>query len=113
MNYISRTSFDNYAEIAIITTRFDSNVSPILKSELTKIFNEKASHLLIDLSISKYCDSTGISALLMAQRLCNQHNKSLIMYGVNDIINSIFKVSKLNSVFKIVNNKTEALQLLN
>ena len=113
MNYFSRTTFDNYAEIAITTPRFDSNVSPILKSELTIIFNEKASHLLIDLSISKYCDSTGISALLMAQRLCNQHNKSLIMYGVNDIINSIFKVSKLNSVFKIVNNKTEALQLLN
>ena len=25
MNYISRTSFDNYAEIAITTPRFDSN----------------------------------------------------------------------------------------
>jgi len=112
MNYFSTTFLENFTEITITTPRFDSNVCPLLKSEITKIFNEQPKHLIIDLSTAKYCDSTGISTLLLAHRLSSQNNKQLIIYGVNSIITSIFKVSKLNSVFKIVNNKTEALDLL-
>lgn len=112
MNYFSSNNFDNYLEIALTTPRFDSNVSPLLKTEISNLFNSQSSHLLLDLSLSKYCDSSGLAALLHAQRLCNQHNKQLIIFGVNEIINSIFTISKLNSVFKVVSNKTEALELL-
>jgi anti-anti-sigma factor len=112
MNYFSSANFNEYIELTITTPRFDSNVSPLLKTELIKIFQENPTHILLNLSYSKYCDSTGLSVLLQAQRLCTQNGNKLIIFGVNEIIKSIFNVSKLNSVFQIVTNKNEALELL-
>ena len=60
---------ENYSVMELQEENLNSAVSPDLKSELVILSNEGVPSLVLDLSNVKYVDSSGLSAILTANRL--------------------------------------------
>ena len=60
---------DNYTLIKFSTEKLDAIVAPDLKSELVIISKNGAKNIIIDMESVRYCDSSGLSALLIGKKL--------------------------------------------
>ena len=103
---------EHYSLIQINEEKLDTIVAPELKSELVKINAEGVKSVVLDLSSIKYIDSSGLSSILVANRLCDNSNGKLILTGVTDHVMKLFKISQLESVLTILNTIEEARDLI-
>ena len=77
-------------------------VAPNLKSELVILSNEGVPNLILDLSDVKYVDSSGLSAILTANRLWKTLG-AFVLTGINhDTVRKLIEISRLDSVLTIL-----------
>ncbi len=100
---------ENYTLIKFSTDKLDAIVAPDLKSEIVLISKQGASNILIDLESVKYCDSSGLSALLVAHRVCKEVNGSFILSGLQPTVEKLIKISQLDSILNIKPTAQEAI----
>ena len=72
----------------------------------------KVRNVIIDLSRTRYCDSSGLSALLVANRLCKSVNGTLVVCGLQEPVQKLIQISQLESVLSITPTASEAVDLL-
>jgi anti-anti-sigma factor len=88
--------------------RVDSLIAPQLKSQIVLTASEGVKNMIIDLSTVEYMDSSGLSALLVADRLCKSNNGVFVLTGLQEAIKKIVEISHLNDVIVIVGSLIEA-----
>ena len=103
---------DNHAEITINVERLDSSVSPLLKSELVSLNADGIKYILLDLKGARYCDSSGLSAILVANRLCKNSGGTFVLCNLNDTVKKLISISQLDSILNISSSVEEGLQKL-
>jgi len=81
--------------------KLDSSVSPELKGEFLILCRPKLETLTIDLADVEFCDSSGLSALLIADRKMKEHGGKVTLINVHKKVMSILKISMLDRVFDI------------
>lgn len=92
--------------------KLDSSLAPNLKSEFVTLNAEGDANIVFDLSMTKYIDSSGLSSILVANRLCDNINGKLILAGVSDHVMKLFKISQLDSVITMLPTVEEAIDRL-
>jgi anti-anti-sigma factor len=98
-----RFSVEQQDTVAIFTLKessLDAVLSPDVKAELLIICQPTLEALIIDLSMVQLCDSAGLSALLLAQRLMKEHEAPVILVGASDRIKSLLRISQLEWLFE-------------
>lgn len=100
---------ENYTIITIDEKKLDTSIAPDLKSEFVKLNAEGITNLILDLNNVKYTDSSGLSSILIANRLCNSSNGLLILTGLQDHVMKLITISKLESVLNILPTVEEAI----
>ncbi|MCC9134955.1 STAS domain-containing protein [Pontibacter silvestris] len=100
---------ENYTIITIDEKKLDTSIAPDLKSEFVKLNAEGINNLILDMSNVKYTDSSGLSSILIANRLCNSSSGLLIMTGLQDHVMKLITISKLESVLNILPTVEEAI----
>lgn len=100
---------ENYTIITIDEKKLDTSIAPDLKSEFVKLNAEGITNLILDLSNVKYTDSSGLSSILIANRLCNSSSGLLILTGLQDHVMKLITISKLESVLNILPTVEEAI----
>lgn len=103
---------EKYTLIRSKVEKLDSTVSPLLKSELVVINNSGGRNIIIDLSETRYCDSSGLSAILVGNRLCKNANGSFIVCGLQDAVKKLISISQLDTILNITPSFTEAEDML-
>lgn len=81
--------------------KLDSSVSPELKGEFLILCKPKLQDLVIDLADVEFCDSSGLSALLIAERKMKEHGGKVKLINVHRKVASLLKISMLDRVFDI------------
>src|SRR5690606_23752635 len=99
---------EKYTVIRPEIEKLDSTVAALMKSEIVLITGNGEKNLIIDLSDVKYIDSSGLSALLVANRSCKSVNGSFVLTGLNDNVNKLIKISQLDTILTITPTFTEA-----
>lgn len=89
--------------------KLDSTLAPEIKSEFVTLNAEGQGNIVFDLSSTKYIDSSGLSAILVANRLCDNLNGKLVLAGVNEHVMKLFKISQLDSVIAMLPTVEEAI----
>ena len=84
-----------------ISDKLDSLVSPELKTLFLHHSNNGVVDFIVDLTKVKYCDSSGLSALLVGNRIINEKEGSLNLFGLNPMVEKIISISQLDTVFNI------------
>lgn len=90
--------------------KLDASISPELKGEFLLLCNEKTSHLIVDLSDVEFCDSSGLSALLIAERKMREHGGTVRLAGLQKKVMSLIKISHLDRAFSIYESVAKALK---
>ncbi len=104
---------DNYALIHVLEEKLDTHIAPTLKSELVLISGNGEKNIVLDLSKCRYCDSSGLSAILVANRLCKNANGTFVLTGLNDAVERLVTISQLDTVLNITNSIEDAIALIN
>jgi anti-anti-sigma factor len=81
--------------------KLDSSISPELKGEFLILCKPKVESLVVDLADVEFCDSSGLSALLIADRKMKEHGGSVKLINVHKKVASLLKISMLDRVFEI------------
>ncbi len=90
--------------------KLDVNTASDLKSELVLLNKKGYNSLVLDLSETKYCDSSGLSAILMANRLCKDSSGEFVLTGLNATILKLIQIAQLDRVLTLKNTPEEVLE---
>lgn len=99
----------NNAVLSIGVERLNAGNVADLKAEIVHIGKQNVNNLIIDLSSTKYCDSSGLSALLIANRMCKDTNGKFILCGLQPNVQKLIQIAQLDKVLTITATKKEAL----
>lgn len=103
---------DNYTLIQVLDEKLDTHIAPNLKSELVLISGNGEKNIILDLSNSRYCDSSGLSAILVANRLCKNAKGTFVLAGLNEAVERLITISQLDTVLNIVGSIDEAVKMI-
>lgn len=92
--------------------KIDSTVAPSLKAEFITLFQSGTVNLLLNMEHIKYVDSSGLSALLMAQRMAQNTSGLLVLAALNPHVNKLIRISKLDAVFEILPTVAEGIDTI-
>lgn len=91
--------------------KLDSAVSSEVKAEFLLLCKPKgAAKLIVDLSSVQFCDSSGLGALLIADRTMREHGGTVHLVHVNKKVMDLMKISQLDRIFTINKSVEEALK---
>ena len=88
--------------------KLDATISPELKGEFLVICKPKLKELIIDLSDVEFCDSSGLSALLIAERKMRENGGMVKLIGVHKKVLSLIKISHLDRTFQMYDTLAKA-----
>ncbi|NBC83209.1 MAG: anti-sigma factor antagonist [Bacteroidetes bacterium] len=103
---------DNHTLIQVLEEKLDTHIAPTLKSELVLISGNGEKNLILDLSNCRYCDSSGLSAILVANRLCKNANGTFVLTGLNDAVERLITISQLDTVLNITDSVDVGAELI-
>jgi anti-anti-sigma factor len=101
-----------YTLVKVKTDRLDTNTAPDLKSELVVLNNNGATDIILDMSECTYCDSSGLRAILVGNRLCEDAIGTFILSGLQPDVENLIRISMLHTVLLITKTVDEAEKLL-
>lgn len=98
------TQESGYSVIRSKVEKLDAIQAPELKSELVILNKQGVNNIIIDLSETRYCDSSGLSAILTANRLCKDSSGKMILCGLQESVSKMIAIAQLDKVLHIVSS---------
>ena len=103
---------ENYTLIQVMEEKLDTHIAPNLKSELVLVSGNGEKNIILDLAKVRYCDSSGLSAILVANRLCKNSNGTFVLTGLNEAVERLITISQLDTVLNITSTVDEGIKLI-
>jgi len=76
--------------------------SPRLREALIQVCQEGPGRVVVDLAGVTYIESSGIATLVEALQRARQAGGQLLLRGLSERIKAVFRLSRLDKVFSIV-----------
>ena len=93
-----------------VAGEIDVYTAPQFKEAVNTIIAAGQKHLIIDMGDVTYMDSSGFGALLSATRRLRPEGGTINLVRCNTAIDSILKITRLNTVFATYDNVDDALK---
>lgn len=100
---------EKYSLLSLHEEKMDSNIAPNLKSEMITLRAEGVKNIILDLTDVKYTDSSGLSALLVGNRIFQEDGGIFVLAKLSDHTLKLIKISQLDSVLHILPTVEEAI----
>ncbi|MBN1688074.1 MAG: STAS domain-containing protein [Candidatus Omnitrophica bacterium] len=98
-------------ELVELQGDLDFHCSPELREALSKLVDRQASKILIDLKQVGYVDSSGLATFVELFQKMKRYGGKLVLFNLTQSVRSVFEIAKLDSIFKLAQNREEALTL--
>lgn len=103
---------ERYTIFSLKEKNLTSHNSSDLKSEIAILVAEGYNSILLNLTELDFMDSSGLGALLNADRTAKENNGFLVIYGLNENNSNLIRIAKLDKVLLIAYSEKEAIDLL-
>lgn len=103
---------DKFCVFKLDEDKLNSLNSPKMKSELVLINAEGFSNIILDLSDVTFVDSSGLSAILVGNRLCKEANGTFAICGANQNVSKLIKISQLQTILNVIPTLPEAIDFV-
>ena len=108
----SKEKTEHYTIVRLQAERLDSLNAPELKAEFTLLVSDGVANVILDLEKVQYCDSSGLSSILVGNRLCKNSNGLLVLTGAQPTVKKLITISQLDTVLNMVPTVSEAIDYL-
>jgi anti-sigma B factor antagonist len=103
---------DKYTLLRLDEENLNSLIAPDLKSEFVFLRNEGVHNLILDMTNVKYVDSSGLSAILTANRLWKDYG-SFVMTGIqHPAVEKLITISRLETILTIIPTIEESIDYI-
>lgn len=92
--------------------RLDTSNASELKTEFLMLNNNGIYDIILDLSSCYYCDSSGLRAILVGNRLCEDSVGTFILCGLQNEVEHLIRISMLHTVLLIAEDVEQAEDLI-
>lgn len=99
---------ENSAIIVSGVDKLNALYAQELKEVLLQLQKNGVNHIVLDLEASRYCDSSGLSAVLLANRICKEASGKFILCGLQENVEKLIQMAQLDKVLTIVINQQQA-----
>lgn len=76
------------------------------------ILSASQPRLAIDMSEVEFIDSSGLAALVKCLKTSRRRSGDVCLFGMQNTTKTLFKLTRLNSVFPIVEHREDAVAML-
>jgi len=105
------TKQGKYTILKLGVKKLDATVTPELKAEFLILCKPAvADMLVVDLESVEFCDSSGLSALLIADRTMREHGGTVTLVHVHKKVMDLMTISQLDRIFTIKQNLSDAFK---
>lgn len=110
--HFSLDKTEKYVVIKLHEQKLNTLIAAELKSELLLLNTQGFNNIILDLVESLYCDSSGLSAILVGNRLCRNANGSFVITGLSDTVMKLVQISQLDQVLNIALTANDAIDFI-
>jgi anti-sigma B factor antagonist len=103
----------HHALVVTNVEKLDISNAAELKSEFVLMNKNGINNIVLDLSKTKYCDSSGLSAVLVANRLCKDTNGKFVLCGLTTGVKKLIEIAQLDKVLMITDTYQSVSEILN
>lgn len=103
----------DYAIVSLEEKTLNSAIAPDLKSEFVLMRNEGIKNLILDMSKVGFVDSSGLSAILTANRLWKDDGAFILSNIQSDSVNKLIEISRLGTILTIIPTNEQAIEYVN
>lgn len=103
---------DRYTLVKILDSKFTAKMAPELKAEMVRLNGQGVKNIIFDLKDAAYCDSSGLSVILVANRICNENKGCLVICELQAAVSKLIEISQLSNVLNITPTLDEAVDFL-
>jgi anti-sigma B factor antagonist len=104
---------DEFTIFTIGEENLNSAKAPNLKTEFHLLSEQGVKNLILNLETVKFVDSSGLSAILYANRLCTDRDGLCVITGIDHPnVKSLITISRLDSVLDIQSNTSDAVKFI-
>lgn len=82
--------------------------SPVMRTQIAAAMKAGPKRVVIDLAAVPYMDSSGVATLVEALQGTRKAGAKLLLCGLNPRVRSILEISRLDTVFTIVEDRAAA-----
>ncbi len=100
---------EKYSVFSLMEENLNSLLAPKLKSEFIFLRNEGVRQLIFDLSEVKYVDSSGLSAILTANRLWKGYGAFILTGANSPTVKKLIEISRLDTILTIIPTLEESI----
>jgi anti-sigma B factor antagonist len=109
---IERNQKEQYTSVRLGNEKLDATISSDLKAYFVTIVHEGVKNIIFDMSQVRYSDSSGLSAILVGNRLCQEAGGSFVLCTLLEHVAKLVRISQLDTVLSIVPTLEEAVDLV-
>lgn len=103
---------EKYTVFSLKEENLNSLIAPELKSEFVILANEGVANLILDLSDVRFVDSSGLSAILTANRLWKDLGSFVLTGLESNNVKKLIEISKLDSVLTLIPTVSESIDFV-
>ncbi len=103
---------ERYTIFKLDEENLNSILAPDLKSEFVLLSNEGVRNLILDLSDVKYVDSSGLSAILTANRLWKDFGSFVLTGATHPAVKKLIEISRLEAILTIIPSVEESIDFV-
>lgn len=100
---------EKYSLLKLQENKLNAGIAPDLKSQLTAMHAEGSKNIILDMTEVKYTDSSGLSALLVGNRIVRENDGIFVLTSLSDHTTKLIKISQLDSVLNILPTVEEGI----
>jgi anti-sigma B factor antagonist len=99
----------NGLSVCYIDGEIDINTSPSIKKQFDKLLSAKTAKVVVNLSKVTYVDSSGLATLVEILKNMRSYGGRLRLTNMSSKIKSLFEITKLEKLFDIMADESEAV----
>lgn len=97
--------------IAVNESRIDAAVALAFKEKMRAETEDGPDLIILDLHQVQFVDSSGLGAIVASMKSLG-HGRTLALAGLNPTVDKVFRLTRMDSVFKLYKNLDDALERL-
>jgi anti-sigma B factor antagonist len=109
---IERNQKEQYTIVKLGNEKLDATISSDLKAYFVTLIQEGVKNIIFDMNSVRYSDSSGLSAILVGNRLCQEAQGSFVLCSLSEHVGKLVRISQLDTVLSIVPTQEEAIDLV-
>lgn len=103
---------DNIVVLTLKNSTIETEVAAQLKAKILILAQPDIDALIIDLTVVQAIDSSGLGALLLANRQLDEFEIPVIITGVQEFVRSLMNMTRIDEVFEFQPTIEDAIKFI-